>query len=86
MKYTIIGLALLLASPALAQEAVRKFYDAKGQVVGSSITHGDGTTYFNEKGQVTGSSTTRGDRTQYYNSSGQQTGSSTTPRTRSRSN
>jgi YD repeat-containing protein len=81
MQYTIIGLAVLLASPALAQEVTRKFFDANGQVIGSSTTHGDRTKYFDASGRQTGSSTTARDgRTQFYNASGRQTGSSTSTR------
>jgi YD repeat-containing protein len=76
VKYTMIGLALVMASPALAQDAVRKFYNDKGQIVGSSVTHGDRTKYYNANGQVTGSSTTARDGyPTYYNANGQVTGS-----------
>jgi hypothetical protein len=38
MKYIMIGLPLLTASPALAQEVSRKFYNDKGRIVGSRTT------------------------------------------------
>jgi hypothetical protein len=62
MKY-VSALALLLLATTAARAQVRAVYDARGHFAGSSIQHGNSTSFYNGRGQFSGSAIRQRDGT-----------------------
>jgi hypothetical protein len=82
MKYALVLLATLAASPVLAQATTetKSFWDRDGSFAGSSATHGnEGTTSYSDRdGRFSGSSIRNSDgTTSLYDARGHFTGSVT---------
>ena len=69
-------LALLAATPAVAQSNTRSFYDRNGSFAGSSSSHGNSTSFSDRNGQFSGSAIRNSNgTTSTYDSRGRFTGS-----------
>jgi hypothetical protein len=73
---TPLTIVVLLASITMAHaEPSRRFYNEKGQIVGTATTNNNGVTTFRDsKGVVTGTSVHHGGTTTFFNANGQRTG------------
>lgn len=70
MKHLIIALALISATPALAQET-RNFYGSNGQYLGQAQTYGNTTNFYGRNGQYEGQAQTNSfGSTNFYGKNG----------------
>jgi YD repeat-containing protein len=77
---TIAAVLVLLAGAALA-EPTQLFYNERGQIIGSSSTSGNVTTFRDRSGRITGTAERmRDDSVRYRDAMGRLTGSATAPR------
>jgi YD repeat-containing protein len=78
MQFTVLIMpvvALLLASPAIAADDSRTFYDAAGRVTGSATTDRNVTTFRDASGRVSGTATRSPDgRIEFRDAQGRLTG------------
>lgn len=82
-RFLIIAAALLLASPASAQQTVVR--DARGSIIGTTSTDSGGQTTFRDaRGSITGTAThsdqgSAGSTTTFRDAGGRTTGTASTP-------
>jgi YD repeat-containing protein len=72
--FMCIGLLLLgLVNPAHAEQV--RFYDARGNSLGTAVPYGNGSTrYYDARGRSLGTSTTSGGTTRFYDAGGRSLG------------
>jgi hypothetical protein len=76
MKWSIVLVAALVSSSALAQQT--RFYDASGRSIGTATTNQATTTFRDSSGRTTGTATTTpGSGTVYRDAGGRTVGRST---------
>jgi hypothetical protein len=72
MKYLGMAiLAVVLGSAAAAQAQQTRFYDSRGNSLGTAAPYGNGSVrYYDARGKTLGTSTTTGNTTRFYDASG----------------